>query len=232
MKTKPLRANSSPFMNKVLSKVVMTRSRLLNKYLKFPTKEKEKNYKKQRNYCTGLLKNENKTFYGNIDISNITDNKSFWQTVKPFFQKNTSVGKKVTLVEDEEIGSKDNELAETMKVYFSRILKSSDQRIAIKTKHISKYEDHPSIIKTKEIVNVNECFPFTTVEDNISEKIKGLNKNKGFFYAFSCPGTMTTHAESINSDLQCGLDRHLRQITTMNIEQYQLDITATLVVKY
>ena len=25
-----------------------------------------------------------------------------------------------------------------------------------------------------------------------------------------CPGTMTTHAESINSDLQRGLDRRLR----------------------
>ena len=31
-----------------------------------------------------------------------------------------------------------------------------------------------------------------------------------FFYAFFCPGTMTTHAESINSDLQRGLDRRLR----------------------
>ena len=29
-------------------------------------------------------------------------------------------------------------------------------------------------------------------------------------YAFFCPGTMTTHAESINSDLQRGLDRRLR----------------------
>ena len=31
-----------------------------------------------------------------------------------------------------------------------------------------------------------------------------------------CPGTMTTHAESFNSDLQCGLDRRLRH--THNIE--------------
>ena len=28
------------------------------------------------------------------------------------------------------------------------------------------------------------------------------------FYVFLCPGTMTTHAESINSDVQRGLDRH------------------------
>ena len=30
------------------------------------------------------------------------------------------------------------------------------------------------------------------------------------FFMHFCPGTMTTHAESINSDLQRGLDRRLR----------------------
>ena len=43
-----------------------------------------------------------------------------------------------------------------------------------------------------------------------------------FFYAFFCPGTITTHAESINSDLQRGLDRRLRH--TLNTEQNQLAI--------
>ena len=30
------------------------------------------------------------------------------------------------------------------------------------------------------------------------------------FLCIFCPGTVTTHAESINSDLQRGLDRRLR----------------------
>ena len=30
------------------------------------------------------------------------------------------------------------------------------------------------------------------------------------FFMHFCPGTMTTHAESISSDLQRGLDRRLR----------------------
>ena len=38
-----------------------------------------------------------------------------------------------------------------------------------------------------------------------------------------CPGTMTTHAETMNSDLQCGMDRRLRH-TTLNTEQNQLAI--------
>ena len=32
------------------------------------------------------------------------------------------------------------------------------------------------------------------------------------FFMHFCPGTITTHAESINSDLQRGLDRRLRHI--------------------
>ena len=38
---------------------------------------------------------------------------------------------------------------------------------------------------------------------------KELPSKTKFFMHF-CPGTMTTHAESINSDLQRGLDRRLR----------------------
>ena len=42
------------------------------------------------------------------------------------------------------------------------------------------------------------------------------SSEKCFFYMHFCPGTMTTHTESINSDLQRGLDRRLRH--THNIE--------------
>ena len=33
-----------------------------------------------------------------------------------------------------------------------------------------------------------------------------------FLFMHFCPGTITTHAESINSDLQRGLDRRLRHV--------------------
>ena len=37
VKSKIIRANNAPFMNKILAKAVMIRSKLHNKYLKFPT---------------------------------------------------------------------------------------------------------------------------------------------------------------------------------------------------
>ena len=53
-----------------------------------------------------------------------------------------------------------------------------------------------------------------------------------FFYLFLfmhfSPGTMTTHAESINSDLQGGVDRRLRP-TALNTEQNQLAISGQLI---
>ena len=61
-----------------------------------------------------------------------------------------------------------------------------------------------------------------------------------FFFMHFCPGTVTTHAESINSDLQRGLDRRLRHIQqwtqkrTSSPLKYQrtTNTTATLVVKH
>ena len=49
-------------MNKVLSKAVMNRSRLRNKFTKDPTIDNEKSYKKQRNYCVNLFKKEKNIF--------------------------------------------------------------------------------------------------------------------------------------------------------------------------
>ena len=63
MKRKIVRANNAHFMNKVLSKAVMNRSRLRNKFTKDPTIDNEKSNKKQRNYCVNLFKKEKKEFF-------------------------------------------------------------------------------------------------------------------------------------------------------------------------
>ena len=49
-KEKIVRANNAPFMNKTLTKAVMTRTRLRNKFIKNPTKENEAHFKKHRHF--------------------------------------------------------------------------------------------------------------------------------------------------------------------------------------
>lgn len=82
---KVVRGNNATFMNIVLSKAFMHRSKLKNKYHKFPTETNKKSYKKYTNFCVGLLKKEQKKYYSNLDLKVIKDNKKFWQSVKPLF---------------------------------------------------------------------------------------------------------------------------------------------------
>ena len=60
LKEKYLRANNQPFMNKSLSKAVMTRTRLRNKFLKNPCENNKAKYPKYRNYCTSPFRKEKK----------------------------------------------------------------------------------------------------------------------------------------------------------------------------
>ena len=96
-KRRYVRANQAPFMNKKLSKEIMTRSRLRNKFLKTKTDANRKAYNKQRNYCVSLFRREKKSLFNNPITKKIVDNKRFWQTVKPFFSDKNN---KITLIED------------------------------------------------------------------------------------------------------------------------------------
>ena len=79
MKIKYIRANNSPFMNDEFSKAIMVRSKLRNKFLKLRTIESRNAYKKHRSIEV------KKAFYENLNPKLISDNKTFWKQVKPFF---------------------------------------------------------------------------------------------------------------------------------------------------
>ena len=87
MKQKSIRANKSPFKTKNLKKEMMYRSRLRDKYLRNSSEENKLAFNKQRNICTSLLRKEKKSYFENLDTSQITDNKMFWKTIKPIFSK-------------------------------------------------------------------------------------------------------------------------------------------------
>ena len=98
-----MRANQAPFITKTLSKEIMKRSRLRNKFLNTKSDIDRKVYNKQRNYVVSFLRKEKKDFYGNLDISKGTDNRVFWKIVKPKILNKVKICSKITLVEDDEI---------------------------------------------------------------------------------------------------------------------------------
>ena len=83
LKEKPVRCNQLAFVNKILKKAIMTRSRLLNKFRQERIISSHVAYKKQQNTCVKLLRKTKKHFFNNLDIKHVIDNKQFWKTVKP-----------------------------------------------------------------------------------------------------------------------------------------------------
>ena len=67
-------------MNKTLSKAIMLRTKLRNKFLKNRSNEKKKNCAKQQNHCVSLLRKTKREYYSYLDEKNICDNKTFWKT--------------------------------------------------------------------------------------------------------------------------------------------------------
>ena len=120
-KKKNLTANQAPFITKTLRKEVMKRSRLRNKSLNTKRENDRKAYNKQRNYVVSLLRKEKKDFYGNLDISKVTDNRVFWKIVKPKISDKVKIRSKITLVEDDKILSQDVEIAKTFNECFINI---------------------------------------------------------------------------------------------------------------
>lgn len=191
IKKKYVRANNSPYMNKTLSKAVMNRSRLRNIFTRNPTPENKSNYNKYRNYCTGLFRKEKRAYYNNLDPKFITDNKKFWKTVKPLFSEKHFSNNKITLIEGEEIIHNDREIAEKFNSYFANVVEnlgiegfttydfSYNPELDYISNIVHKFKNHPSILKIKEKVIIDEQFYFLPVEESIIiDKINFLDKRK------------------------------------------------------
>ena len=193
VKKKVVRANDKPYMTKTLRKAIMVRSSLKNKYMKYKTPDLERAFKKQKNYTNRLLKKEKKRYFSNLDLSNFTDNKKFWNTVKPLLSSGGSGIKKITLVENNEIISDDKEIAETFGNFFvetvSKLDINENNAILNNTKHLcdpdpvkkalNKFNDHPSILEIRKNVKNELKFSFTPVtEADMIKEIETLDEKK------------------------------------------------------
>ena len=101
-------------MTKNLHKTIMKRSRLRNKFLRDRTDISSEEYKKQRNLCVSLLKKAKKDHFANLDIKSVTDNKKFWQTVKPLFSNKVKAKTVIKLVENDAMIDDESEIAKIL----------------------------------------------------------------------------------------------------------------------
>ena len=110
-------------MIKVLSKSIMERTRSRNTFLKNTIVANKLAYTKQGNFCVSLLRKVKWEYFANLNEKNITDNRKFWQTVKPFLPEKNKSREQITLVKNEEIIS-DDEVGNTLNKYFSNVGKN------------------------------------------------------------------------------------------------------------
>ena len=124
LKTKYLRGNDQPFMNKKLRKEHMKRTMLKNRYHKDKSDFNFMAFKKQRNFCVKLLRDAKKVHFESLKPSDVNDNKRFWQTVKPLFSDKVISSENITLIENDTIVSDPAILAETFGTFFSNAVKN------------------------------------------------------------------------------------------------------------
>ena len=133
----------------------MKRSHLRNKFLNTKNDTDRKAYNKPRNLRVSLIRSEKKSFFININTSDITDNKTFWKTVKHFFRKEKVlfqegqeeiVSEKIILEDQAVIVN----IVPNMKIstdhgYDTDFITTDDQV----TNAVNKFRNHPSIIMIK-----------------------------------------------------------------------------------
>ena len=79
LRTKTVRGNDAPFMNKTWRKEIYNRTRLQRKFKKNRTKENELNFKKQRNKCVSLRRKAIKNHFRRVTENGVMTNKDFWK---------------------------------------------------------------------------------------------------------------------------------------------------------
>ena len=114
----------------------------------------------------------------------MTENRTFWKTVKPFLTDKTNKTSRITLIEEERVISQDHLIAKTFNEYFINIpIKNMPKNQEYErfdssegnpvTSIIKKYRNHPTtkFIKTKKNTKLLDLVKL------ILMKSKGLSKN-------------------------------------------------------
>ena len=131
-------------------------------------------YKKQRNFCSILYKKERRRYYERLDLKNVTDNKEFRKTVKPFLSHKVKTFLKISLAEKGEIISGEAKVANSFSNFFENAIhslgikanKHSQENYDFKNPAeiaIKKSEQHPSIDLINKNITNNENFHFSPV---------------------------------------------------------------------
>ena len=111
-------------MTKEMREKNMLRSKLKNKFNEERNHINWCKYKRQRNRCLSILRKTKKKYFNSSNIKQISDNKLFWKSLKPFYSDKGSNSSKITLLEENNIINDEEEIANIMNNYFINVTKT------------------------------------------------------------------------------------------------------------
>ena len=171
-------------MDKELNQAIMVRSKLRNKYLKSKSEIDKQRYNKQINYCVKLLRLKMQKYYESLDISKITDNKTFWKTISPLFSnKRYSTNSRIILLENGNILSEESKVAYTFNKFFSNVIKElkiekDDDLLTDVTKGNLKRQKSSKYFANKKVFKYPKVFSFKYFNEDVKREINNVNSKK------------------------------------------------------
>ena len=176
-------------MSKTLRKAIMKRSKLRNTFNKKRSSENWQNYKRQRNICSNILKSTKKTFFETLNINEITGNRKFWKTVKPFFTDKCKTTNNIILTEKNETLNNNKKIPTP----FIRIVYLKQQNNVIRCFYILKFENNlfsnirsMGIVSTAEKIKVKNFVPVKISFFYVrTEQLQQSSINSNFFTLLS-----------------------------------------------
>ena len=228
LKSRTIRGNQGPFMNRELSKAIMKRSRMKNRYLKWPSWENFLNYTASKRLCNNLTKATKVDYFKKVTNNrgkSFVSNKSFWNTVKPFLtNKGFMTEDKIVIKNDDKIITEAEEISELFNNHYVNVVEKTtgfpsvalglpnDQKQDHKTVKsiIDEYCNHPSILRIKEKFPLRQDFdiPLATVSQ-INRLISEINIKKA-----TGPDNIHPRLVKLSANI---IDSHLTNIINRDI---------------
>ncbi len=195
IKTKTIRGNHNKFMSRDLSKAIMNRSRLKNKYNESPTPENRARFKRQINFCTYLNMKSKKQEFEKASQNFKTSSKQFYKLIQPLLSKKGNMEKSdITLVENEHIITSEKEIVNIFNNYYINIVELTSGKaptnIANQTplivlptviidEIVNQFKTHPSVISIREHNQNKKVFSFREVaEEDIYKLLLSIDHTK------------------------------------------------------
>ena len=135
---------------------------------KFPHEEIRLNY--------GILCSESKKrHFNNLDVKDVSENKKFWKTIKPFFTEKNKTTNNIILTENNQTVREDKANCQIFNTYFTNVTKGLKLRQVDESQSFENEERYRLIRENYG----GECFSFKSIsKDDIIEAVKKLPSNK------------------------------------------------------